>query len=408
MASRKAPLVMHVVHSLEGGGTERTLVSLLRSFDHRMFRHMVVTLRDAGSLAAQLPDEVACLALGIVGRSRTSGFRFVKACARLRPSIIHARNVCTWPDALVASMPLPRAKLVLGFHGLQSGGHFTRRDRCIARFASAFGARFASVSRYGRQQLVHDLGVPIHRIEHLPNGIDLGPFDIDASAKRIFLRDAFGYSSHDRVVGIVGSLTPVKGHDVLLSAIAKAAQSIPNIRLLIVGGGPLRKALEEKSKELGVHNRVQFTGWWDDVPALLSALDAYVCASRSEGMSNALMEAMAAGLPIVSTSVGDHPVILRHGVDGLVVPPDDTAALTESLQVLLGSPECAIGMGRSARSRIEEFSLARSVNAYQRFYGELAPQTAAQTLAIAHPCPGVSKSVIGSLLPRVGTGTTVE
>jgi glycosyltransferase involved in cell wall biosynthesis len=397
-----------VVHSLEGGGTERVLVSLLRAFDHRTLRHVVITLRDAGSLAAQLPDEVACIALGALGRSRTSGFRLARICARLCPAIIHARNVCTWPDAVMARMLIPGAKLVLGFHGLESGGHFSRRDRCVARIARALGARFTSVSECGQRQMARELGLPLERIEHIPNGIDLSRFDAHATHTRRLVRESFGYLPNERVIGIAGSLTAVKGHDVLLSAVAAVAQTTPDIRLLMVGDGPLRGALEAAAGRLAIQKRVHFTGWREDIPTLLSAMDAYVCASHSEGMSNAVMEAMASGLPLVSTSVGDHPSVIRHGLDGLLVPPGDASALARALQTLFGSPDRAAAMGRSARARIEEFSFARTVAAYQRLYGDIIPQQAMQAHAIARFCRVVSKSVIAPIFPRVTAGAPVK
>ena len=104
MNSPDPPLVMHLVHSLEGGGTERVLVALLRGFDHRTMRHTVVTQRSAGSLAVQLPDRVGCIALGTRGRSWSAGLRIARACRRLRPAILHARNVNTWADAMLARL----------------------------------------------------------------------------------------------------------------------------------------------------------------------------------------------------------------------------------------------------------------------------------------------------------------
>ncbi len=384
MASRNLPLVVHVVHSLEGGGTERFLLSLLRAFDHHTMRHVVVTLRDAGSLAAQLPDEVACIALGAVGRSRTSGFHLARVCARLRPSLIHARNTCTWSDAVMACMLVPGAKLVLGFHGLQSGGDFSRRDRYAVRIARALGASFTSVSELGQRQMARQLRLPLQRIAHLPNGIDPGRFDAHATQTRHLVRESLGYLPHERVIGIVGSLTAVKGHDLLLTAFANTARTIPAIRLLVVGDGPLRGALEATARELSIHDRVHFSGWRDDVPALLGAMDTYVCASRSEGMSNALLEAMACGLPVIATSVGDHPTMIRDGIDGLMVPPNDAQSLTSAIILILETPELAHRLGAAARSRAGSFDLQRSVAAYQQFYRSLLVASQSMT-----PCPGV-------------------
>ena len=408
MASPNAPLVLHVVHSLEGGGTERALVSLLRAFDYGQMRHAVVTLRHAGSLAARLPDEVACVAMRTVGRSRTSGFRLAHICARLRPSIIHARNVCTWPDAAVAGVLNPRSKLVLGFHGLEGGGHFSRRDRHAARFAKAFGARFTSVSEFSKLQMIDEFRLPREQVDVLANGVDLARFASHGPSDRNRVRESFGFQPSHRVIGIVGSLTSVKGHDVLLSAIANVVRKRPQVRLLVVGDGPLRGNLEARAAKLGILNSVHFAGWREDVPMLLGAMDVHVSASRSEGMSNALLEAMAAGLPVVSTAVGDHSQVVRHGVDGLLVRPQNVPALTEAIETIMDAPERAAVMGRSARARVEAYGFERMVDAYQCYYFDLlkpAPNTAP---TLASVCRRLSKSVIGAFPPRVITGTPVK
>lgn len=408
MEPPSAPLVVHLVHSLDGGGTERVLVSLLRAFNHHAVRHAVVTLRDAGSLAADLPDDVACIALDASGRCRTSGIRLAGILARLRPTLIHARNVCTWCDAVVARVLCHGPKLVLGFHGLESGGPFSQRDRWTAWAASALDASFTSVSESGRRKMARELRLPVHRIQFLPNGIDLTQFGNGSLAVRNEVRDSFGFQLSDRVIGIVGSLTRVKGHGVLIEAVAMAAEKSPHVRLLVVGDGALRNDLERIAGKFGIRDRVRFAGWQDDIPSVLSALDAYVCASHSEGMSNSVMEAMASALPVVSTAVGDHPVIVRHGVDGLIVPPNDVTALADAIETMVSSPEPATSMGRSARARIENSSFERTVDSYQRFYQRLIEQNPGHAHTFASICRRVSKSVTCAQTPRVIPGASVK
>lgn len=408
MVLPRPPLVVHVVHSLEGGGTERMLVALLGAFDRRVMRHAVITLRDAGSLAAALPDDVACIALETVGRSRASALHLARICARLRPSIIHARNVCTWSDAVIARLFHPRAKLILGFHGLQNGGHFSPRDRRAVYLGRVLGACFTSVSQHGARQLMKECRVPNHRIAHLPNGVDLCRTVVSPEDTKLRMRASFGYFPYHFVVGIVGSLTPVKGHAYLLAAIADAARFVPAIRLLVIGDGPLRGELEALARSLAIDDRVQFTGWRDDAAMMMNAMDTYVCASDSEGMSNALMEAMALGMPIVSTEVGDHPAMLRNGKDGLLVPPGHAAALAQSLQTLFHEPDLAAALGQNARRRIEAFDFERTVEAYQHFYHGLLATRAAPLRRFARICRGVSKSVISSISPRIAADTPVK
>lgn len=369
MGSRERPFIMHLVHSLECGGTERVLVSLLRAFDHGAMRHAVVTQRTAGPLAAQLSDEIACIPLALKGRARMAGLRLAQVCRHLRPAVLHARNVNTWSDALAARIFCPTMRLVLGFHGLQGGAGFSRRDRTVARIANKMGARFASVSLHGRRKMASELGLRHEQIHYLPNGIHL-PSGL--TRKSGSMRSQLGYGTDEFVLGIVGSLTPVKGHELLLSAIAVAKSNNPQLRLLVVGGGPLKAPLEAVAAALGLQQQVRFLGPRNDVPDILSALNGYVCASHSEGMSNALLEAMAAELPVVSTDVGDHSLLIRDGIDGLLVPPNNPKAMAEAIQSLMSARAQAHTMARNAVQRVREFDFTKAVSAYECFYSGLA------------------------------------
>ena len=401
MPSRNAaPLVAHVVHSLEGGGTERVLVALLKSFNHRELRHVVVTLREAGGLAAELPEEVACIALNTAGRSRRSALALARVMARLRPAVIHARNVCTWFDACIARVCTPASQLVLGFHGLEGGGDFSSRSRMVAQVAKSMGSRFASVSECGRGLIATQLGVPLRVISHLPNGVDPCRFRPPSPEDRRAARQLLGIGDHECVVGVVGSLKPVKAHDVLLEAVAQIRGEIPNIKLLIVGDGPLRGMLEEAARRLEIRERIEFCGWREDVAIVLHAMDAFVCCSRSEGMSNSLLEAMAGGLPVVSTAVGDHPDLLGNDV-GLLIPADNAGALAEALKTLLSSKETAKELANRARARAEEFDFPNAVAEYERFYGSLSGLEPLEIGPLARICRSMSKTVIAASVSPV-------
>lgn len=404
MVSRNTPTVMHVVHSLEGGGTERVLCDLLRSFDRRKTRHAVVTLRQAGSLVTQLPDEVACCALGLEGRCRGAGLALASVIRSIRPAILHARNVCTWADSVVAAALVPQTRLVLGFHGLQDGGAFPRRMRMIARLARLTSdVRFTSVSHEGRDALCTQLSVPQSRVTVLGNGVDLERYTAVSPSRRMAIRQAQGWNDGDFVIGTVGSLTAVKGHDVLLEAFAQVWRSQSHFRLMIVGDGPLDAQLRAKAVQLGIEQRATFAGRRGDVSEVLQGLDAYACSSQSEGVSNALLEAMASGLPVVTTAVGDHAMIVRGGIDGLIVPPNNSTRLAEAISMLCNDPDRAAILGRAARSRVENMGFCRVVAAYEDFYASLIARPEAEANPVARLCLSVSKSVIGA-----GSARTAE
>jgi glycosyltransferase involved in cell wall biosynthesis len=307
---------------------------------------------------------------------------------RLHADVIHARNTGCWADAVVASLLVPGVRLVLGLHGLETDEAFNRRQRLCVRVALRRGARFTSVSEAGRRQLREQARVPANRVDVLGNGVDLRRFYASNAETRRRLRAALRLDDETFAVGTVGALTPVKDHATLLRAVARAGESLPDLRLLIVGDGPLRADLERQARLEGMDGRVRFTGWRDDIPALLACLDAYVCSSTSEGMSNAVLEAMAAGLSIIATDVGDNALLVRDGVEGLIVPRASHTAVIDALTTLVSTPATCRAFATAAKARAREYDLDRTVRRYEAYYARLASPRVTQK-----PAGPVSKTV---------------
>jgi len=371
------PTIIHLVNTLDGGGTERTLVALLRALDPARCRHVVVALREAGALAAGLPEHVACRPLNACGQDRLAPLRLARVLTEERAAIVHARNTGSWFDALAACTLRPRTSLVLGFHGLERGGVLSIKHRRVARWAVRQGARLASVCHSGRRQLERECDVAAERIVVLPNGIDTERYSSVDPNSRATGRAAFGFDDAAFVVGAVGSLTPVKRFDLLIDAVSDLRPRHPQVRLLLVGEGPLRNDLTRHAKERGVDEHVRFAGRREYVPSVLQAMDAYVCSSDSEGMSNALLEAMASGVPVVTTNVGDHALIVRDGMDGFVIRPGDSAAVAKRVSQWISHPEQRARHSASARVRVADFGFSRTVRAYEDFYATLLSPSAA-------------------------------
>ncbi len=226
------------------------------------------------------------------------------------------------------------------------------------------------VSQAVRDECVAKRISPAGKSIVIPNGIDLARFA--CAEEKSALRRALGAESADPVLIYTGRLSREKGVDLLLDAAGILQRQRVGFSLWIVGEGSERPALEAQVSRLGLERHVRFWGWQAQVERFLCASDIFVLPSRSEALSVALLEAMAAGLPAVVTQVGDSSRLVQGGA-GIAIPPDDPAALASALRQLIDSPEPRAQMGAAARLQAGEFSLekmaAQVLNQYARLLG---------------------------------------
>jgi len=244
-------------------------------------------------------------------------------------------------------------------------------DRALARTVE----RFIYISRAVQQPHL-DSGVPREKGRIVYNGLD--PAAFDGLSGRDAVRQSLGLVQGDQAVGIVGRLEPWKGQDVFVRALALVRQSVPRARGIVVGdavpyGPDYRGALLALCAELGLGAGLVFTGFRSDLPAVMQALDVLVLASVSpEPFGRVLIEAMAAGKPVVATDAGATREIIEDGVQGLWVPPGDVAALAHAIVTLLSHREQALAMGQAGRQRVlERFTVQQYVDGIQKVYREL-------------------------------------
>ena len=207
----------------------------------------------------------------------------------------------------------------------------------------------------------------------IPNGVDMQRFRPADADTRAALRRALGFDAGARLVGCVASFTPVKRHVDLLAAFAQVRARLPDAHLLLIGDGPLRADLERQIAALDLGAAVHLLGARSEVERILPALDAFVLASSTEGLSNAILEAQACGLAVAATRVGGNPDLVRENDSGLLVPALAPDALAQALIALLEDRARAAEFGRRARARVEaQHSLEAMAAAYETVYRELA------------------------------------
>jgi glycosyltransferase involved in cell wall biosynthesis len=191
---------------------------------------------------------------------------------------------------------------------------------------------------------------------------------IATTAARAQARQALGLPADALVVGSVGNFTAKKDHRTLLEATARAASQHGGLRLVLVGSGPLERELRDTTRSLGLTARVAFAGSRDDVAELLPAFDVFALSSRNEGLPISLLEAMAAGVPCVATSVGGVPEVVTDREEGLLVPPEDAVGLAEALCRLLGTPKMRKAAGARAARTARRFDITQAVGRTEDVY----------------------------------------
>jgi glycosyltransferase involved in cell wall biosynthesis len=231
-------------------------------------------------------------------------------------------------------------------------------DRCVERFVTAHIA----VSEANRQYLIHRKGYPARKIHVIPNGRDVSRFLAVPEHETTALRRRWNISCDERVLLFVGRLEPQKDPACLLDALSLVVPAFPKARLVMVGDGSLRPALERRAASAGLTDRVSFVGFLEDIAACYELAELVLLPSRYEGMPLVAIEAGAAARPIVATAVDGTCEVVEHEHTGLLVPPGDPAALARAICRLLADPERARTMGQAARRRVcEHFSLERQI-----------------------------------------------
>jgi glycosyltransferase involved in cell wall biosynthesis len=241
------------------------------------------------------------------------------------------------------------------FHGHVLTGYFGPAATALFRRIEAALARrttlLIAVSPRQRQELIA-LGVAEpERIVVIPLGLDLAPF-LGAAVQAGHLRAELGLSQKTPLVGLVGRLVSIKGVDLFLRAAALLHQRIPEVRFVIAGDGPEREALEEQAAGLGLARALRFLGWRHDLPALYADLDLLALSSRNEGTPVCLLEAMAAGVPVVAPAVGGVPDLVQDRLSGRLTPPGDAGGLAAAMAELLADRAAAAAYAAAARAAV--------------------------------------------------------
>lgn len=268
--------------------------------------------------------------------------RIIRLIRRLKPDVVHTHTAKAGFVGRVAAWLTGVPVIVHTFHGHVFQGYFspmlTRIFLLLERITARMTDSVITLSEGLRRELTEDYRVTRKsRITVLPLGLDLHAF-ITIPRKCGRFREAAGIPPEAPLIGIVGRLVPVKNHALFLESAAEIVKILPQARFAVIGDGELRSALEAQAERLGLRDRVIFTGWLRDLAEVYSDLDVLVISSVNEGTPVSVIEALAAGCPVVGTRVGGLPDILEGGTLGTLVPSGDVHALAEAIAAVVQSP----------------------------------------------------------------------
>jgi glycosyltransferase involved in cell wall biosynthesis len=354
----KARKLLFYIYSLGGGGAERVIALLASGFARRGLEVIVAVEVEAQENAGFLDPAVRLVTLGSSHPRALLGL--ARLIARERPDAsLSALGVRNLKHAMAATLAGHRRRALLSFHG-----HFSAEPHLLDRAANRLvplttrlAARSVCVSDWMRRHIVKDLGGSAGRAVTIHNPVHIGGGRPAASAAELERRGP--------LILALGRLVPDKNFALLISAFARLSDRLA--RLVIIGEGPLRHALADQAAALGVAERVEMPGYVKEPWAYFEKARLCAVSSQSESFSNAIVEALALGLPVVSTDCGGPREIISRPEEGILVPVGDETALAEALAAALAAP----GDPAPRIARAQLFSLDRTLDAYQRLFEEV-------------------------------------
>jgi glycosyltransferase involved in cell wall biosynthesis len=363
--------VVHIVPTLSPGGAERVAVHIVTGLNRQRYEAVVVSLR--GRLECDLDRLLEEAGVEVRYLGKPSGFdyrmysRLHHVLSESRPDIVHT-HIQVLRYALPSMLVLKHASLLHTVHNMAER-EVEPRARWIQRYAFNHGVVPVPVAETVAVSLKRLYGIQQCRV--IPNCIPVDYYACPQTPRREW-RAREGFGDQDVLFVCVARFAAQKNHTLLLSAFAQGPASDPNAHLILIGEGPLREQLEDQAKDLGLGSQVRFLGLRADIPDALGAMDVFVLSSDWEGNPLSVIEAMASGLPIVSTAVGGVPDLFESGKEGFLVQPGDVQGFSNSMAYLSSNREVRLSMGMAAARRAREnYDVSIMVQAYEELYEDL-------------------------------------
>ena len=344
--------VAYCLDSFAIGGTELNAIRTAEALDPERIELSIFYLQNRGPLRSRyerlgVPMTHFPIPNLYSPRTAVQGVRLARLLRRETVDVVHSHDIyCN-----IFVVPWVRTLTSCSVIASRRWGHEASRRELgtINRWSSLLAHRVLANSSSVAGLIAREEAVPRKKIVEIPNFLSENAFEVSDEEVRAAQRRAWGLPDGAFVLGIVARLSPVKNHVLLLSAMA---QLDARFHLVVIGDGPLRAELEERARQLQIESRVHFAGEVISHRNLHEVFDVSVLCSLSEGFPNSLIEAMAAGRPVVATPVGGVTDAVTHGVTGLLVPVDDPAPLVDALRMLEADPLLRIRLGEASREAV--------------------------------------------------------
>jgi L-malate glycosyltransferase len=366
--------ILLFIQSLELGGSETQCVEMARLLSRNSYEVTVGCMRRTGPLRRKVAEAGLQLVEFSVGsllqpRALIQMLRLARFIRANKYDVVHANdlysNLFAVPAARLAGVPV----IVSSQRDLSDGEWYKPRKRRILRNVQGMSNTVLVNSEAIRSQLVAEGEIDIEKIRVVYNGIDVERYHVSGrhSQQRV---PGIPFSHSDRLIVTVANMhRDVKGHAELIAAAQTVCREQPNVRFLLVGDGEMRSTFEAQARSMGLEKSMLFLGHRIDVADILSCCDVGVLASRAEGLPNAVMEYMAAGLAVVATPVGGVPEIIENEISGLLVPVKSPDALSREILRLLNDEPLRQRLGQAAReSVISKCDFATVLNSLELIY----------------------------------------
>lgn len=365
----KKRTVLFLIYGLKYGGAEKLLIPLAGYFNSGRFRSAVIALTCGGPVEDELRQAgIEVLVVRRDGKFTIFNlFQLINIVRKKKADIIHSHlmNADIWGGIAAKSLGV---KHISTIHGTYFGGSFIA---CLKqRIRTALPSMIVAVCNATKDICNKQLHVPTRKMRVIYNGI--AARSILPKENIAPLRRRLGIREGDIVIGTYGRLEEEKGHRYLIEAIAQAARTFPRIILLVIGVGSSEPRLVKMARELNIEDHVKFLGERSDMFQLVTMIDIAVFPSLHEGFSVAILEAMAAGIPVIATSVGGTPELIKNGKDGILVAPENAGEIAGAIVRFCADKKYAASIASLARKKVErDFTEYRMLEMTEKLYAEV-------------------------------------